>query len=338
MSDIERKTSIGDVSIKSADKGQARVRFANPDGKTADHDREIIDPNAIRESHVVTSPFGHRSVTEGAIPAGKATVHSDGTADIQFFLDTQIGRETFATVKALGPIVQYSFGFKVREEGKLTDAMRSAGVRRYLKRLDVWEVSPVVRGAALVSGTLDIKCDGCGGKACACDSSKGPSRKELAAIVAKVKRTLADGAELLARTAPRTVSPEEADARLKHARYMLGMVRETQIDRERHAAAVKCAAWVAQCWGVRPAEVKWYSPDAIPATVKDGGGFFHPKVPGVIWVRSDCYGEKLFRVLLHEQSHAARHARGLDNSEAEVDRDVAALTRRYYSEVLHHGG
>lgn len=180
MTALEHKTSLA-VTIKSADKGEARVRFSTPDGMTPDKDQDVTGPVAFTEgAQVVVSPFGHRSVWDGAIPAGRATIHRDGTADLNFFLDTPTGHETFSTVKGLGSIVQYSYGFHIREEGELTPAMRAAGARRYLKRLDVIELSPVVEGAGLNTGTLALKACGCGaGSTCGCTKAQ-PSRVKLA--------------------------------------------------------------------------------------------------------------------------------------------------------------
>jgi hypothetical protein len=91
---IARKTTTTGVTIKSADQGVALIRFSTPDGVTPDKEGDVTGPNAFTEgAQCVVSPFGHRSITDGAIPAGRATIHRNGTADLEFFLDTEVGRK-----------------------------------------------------------------------------------------------------------------------------------------------------------------------------------------------------------------------------------------------------
>jgi hypothetical protein len=330
---IERKTSVT-ATIKSAEKGEARVRFATPDGKTPDRDRDVTAPTAFTEgAEVVVSPFGHRSVSDGVLPAGRAVVHEDGTGDVRFFLDTMAGRETFRTIKSLGQIVEYSYAYLVVEVGDLTPAMRAAGAQRYLKRVRILELSPVVMGAGIGTGTLDVKSCGCGaGSRCGC-GTKQPSRAEREAVVAEARRILAEGAKLASSAAPPQLSPGQLHDRLTHAQWVLNCTPEVQVDRERHAAASKAAAWAAAQWGARAPRVKWFNRRDVPDA--DTRGFFDRREPGVIWLRSDLFSWNLLPTIMHEASHAARYARGLPQDEAEVQLDATHLVRRYVAEVVH---
>lgn len=97
------------------------------------------------------------------IPLGKARVYEEGDqalAELHLNLDIPAGRDWHAALKFdLGhasdhPVVEWSYGFQV-----LDSAMETrAGERvRVLKRLQVFEVSPVVRGAGNGTGTLAMK-------------------------------------------------------------------------------------------------------------------------------------------------------------------------------------
>lgn len=154
--EMERKQSTS-VTLKSG-QGLAQVWFAQPDGRTIDGDRDITLPGAWPDGAVVAvSPWGHRSVTHGEIPAGRAVMWADGTADLKLFMETQAGRDTFVAMNELRDEVEMSYGFIVLELGELTAEMRQRGARRVLKKLDVLECSPVLRGAAASSGVLSIK-------------------------------------------------------------------------------------------------------------------------------------------------------------------------------------
>ncbi len=96
-----------------------------------------------------------------AMPLGKARVYEDGDwamAELHLNLDTQAGRDWHAALKfdlAKGASVQeYSYGFDVVDadfQQRGTDRVR------LLKRLDVHEVSPVLKGAGVGTGTITIK-------------------------------------------------------------------------------------------------------------------------------------------------------------------------------------
>jgi len=330
---LERKTSLA-FTIKAADAGEAIVRFSTPDGATPDRDREITGPDAFTEGvQVVVSPFGHRSISDGAIPAGRATIHRNGTADLTFFLDTPTGQETFATLKALGKIAQYSYGFHIRELGDLTPAMRAAGAVRYLKRLDVVELSPVVEGAGLGTGTLAIKSCGCGsGSTCGCSPAR-PSRAEREALVAESRRLLAWGAKLLA------PSPEQLTARIRagveavQQKYGYWPPAEARVDPELHREAVEYTAWAASRLGIHPPRVKWFGTDAAEAA--HSRGMFYGADHDAIWVRADRRGWTLLKTCCHETLHAARQAHGLPQDERAVLLETEHLLHVYAKEAVY---
>ena len=95
------------------------------------------------------------------MPLGKVRIYEEGgavLAEMWFNLETQAGSEWHKTlsfdVENGNPVQEWSFGytlpdFDFRQEGSKRI--------RVLKRVDVYEVSPVLRGAGLRTRTLDVK-------------------------------------------------------------------------------------------------------------------------------------------------------------------------------------
>lgn len=145
------------VEVKDEAKGIVQARFATLGVK--DHDGDVIEKGAFGEQDVRVSSFGHAS-WRGALPVGSGTIQekkNEAVADMQFFMDTEIGREHFGVVKGLGPLGEWSFGFDVEEAAVPDEDQRQSGVRRVLKKLKVIEVSPVLQGAGVNTATLATK-------------------------------------------------------------------------------------------------------------------------------------------------------------------------------------
>lgn len=73
---------------------------------------------------------------------------------MQFNLDTQRGRETFANVKFFGAEQEWSIGYKVPRGGSRTDQRKGI---RYIDTLDLFEFSPVLFGAMPLAGSVGVK-------------------------------------------------------------------------------------------------------------------------------------------------------------------------------------
>lgn len=158
---LARKTIQGGLQWKAladgAPEGAFTATFATLG--VVDRDGDLTIPGAFREGQEVRiTQWAHNW---GALPAGRGVIHADATrawVDGQFFLDTEHGQQTYLTVKNLGELQEWSYGFDIKEwsigefEGQQV---------RFLRSLDVFEVSPVLLGAGLDTGTDDIK----GGKA-----------------------------------------------------------------------------------------------------------------------------------------------------------------------------
>lgn len=146
-------------AVKNADQGLVEAVFATFGVK--DHDGDWTLPGAFKVGAMVAlSPFGHNSVIRGLPPVGKGVIRVDGDkviCDGQFNLKMESGRETFEAVKDMGELQEWSYAYNVLATGEVTEDMRQKGVRRVLKTLDAFEVSPVLRGAGVDTQTLDVK-------------------------------------------------------------------------------------------------------------------------------------------------------------------------------------
>lgn len=122
-----------------------------------DHDGDTYAPGAFGDQEVKVLA-GHS--WEG-IPLGKGRVFERGdeaVAEFKLNLDTTAGLEWHKALKfdlANGkPLQEWSYGFQVLDS---MDEMRDGKAIRVLKSLEVFEVSPVVKGAGVDTGTVAIK-------------------------------------------------------------------------------------------------------------------------------------------------------------------------------------
>jgi hypothetical protein len=81
-------------------------------------------------------------------------VRDEAIFDGQFFMDTTQGRDTFATIKAMGDMQEWSYGYDAVEYkfGEHGDQRV-----RFLEKVKVHEVSPVLIGAGVNTRTLVAK-------------------------------------------------------------------------------------------------------------------------------------------------------------------------------------
>lgn len=151
---MDRKTILGPVTFKAeGDEGQFRAVFSTLN--VVDHDGDVTLPGAFADGEKVRiSYWGHRW---GDLPVGRGEIHADekeAWVDGKFFLDTEGGRETYNTVKGLGELQEWSYGFDVLERA---DGELEGEPVQFLKRVKVHEVSPVMLGAGVGTRTTAIK-------------------------------------------------------------------------------------------------------------------------------------------------------------------------------------
>jgi HK97 family phage prohead protease len=151
---MEIKRYRGLMELKQgAQEGEFKVAFATLG--VIDADQDVTLPGAFTDGEkVLISAWGHNW---NQLPVGRGEIREDGSKAIsegRFFMDTQGGREHHATVKNTAELQQWSYGFNVLESAP---GQFDGQEVRFLKKLEVIEVSPVMRGAGVDTQTLDIK-------------------------------------------------------------------------------------------------------------------------------------------------------------------------------------
>lgn len=151
----EQKTFKGRLVLKADEgdeKGTFKAVFATMD--VVDLDGDVTLPGAFGKQTVLVEPWNHNYQE---LPVGRGVISEDdhdAVLDGKFFLDTVSGAEHYQVVKALADIQEWSYTFTITEAefGKFEG--RDV---RFLKKLDVWGVGPVTRGAGIDTRVTDIK-------------------------------------------------------------------------------------------------------------------------------------------------------------------------------------
>lgn len=118
-----------------------------------DYDGDIVEPTAFKTGQEVAIVWSH----DWSEPVGKGSITVTATEAIfngSFFMDTQAGQEAYKTVKAMGDLQEWSWGFHTT---KSTWEQREEQMIRHLVETEVYEVSPVLKGAGIGTRTLAIK-------------------------------------------------------------------------------------------------------------------------------------------------------------------------------------
>ena len=144
--------------VKDLDAGIVTAVFST--FGVVDLDGDIVEPGAIKPGPVRVSAYGHGSWgRDGAalLPVGRGTINTDNEkawAEMQFFMDTTHGRDTFNTIKGMGELQEWSYS--LRNIKAVYEEINGRTVRR-IKSVDVHEVSPVLMGASIGTGTVSVK-------------------------------------------------------------------------------------------------------------------------------------------------------------------------------------
>ena len=154
------------MSIKAeGDAGEFTATFSTMN--VIDLDGDVTLPGAFTDGEAVRIAYwGHRWHD---LPVGKGVIHSDDEkawVEGAFFLDTEAGSETYKTVKNLGELQEWSYGFDILKEA--FGEFEGQDVR-FLEGLKVHEVSPVFLGAGIGTETTSIK----GAKGAGDDAGEG---------------------------------------------------------------------------------------------------------------------------------------------------------------------
>lgn len=148
------------VELKDAneDTGQVTAVFSTLD--VEDKHGDVTLKGAFEDgADVLISAYQHESWM-GSLPVGKGSISETGTEAVfngKFWLDTQAGADHFRVVKHAGPSMEWSYGYDVVKASFGEHADRPV---RFLEKLKVHEVSPVLIGAGVNTRTLATKAAG----------------------------------------------------------------------------------------------------------------------------------------------------------------------------------
>ncbi|SDZ55234.1 phage prohead protease, HK97 family [Saccharopolyspora shandongensis] len=148
------------VEVKDADEDRGEVTAVFSTFNVKDSDQDVTLPGAFEDgAPALISAYGHTSWS-GLLPVGKGTITSTKTEAVftgRFFMDTTHGADTFRTVKHTGELQEWSYGYDPVE---FSYGDHDGERVRFLKRLRVHEVSPVMLGAGVGTRTLAAKSAG----------------------------------------------------------------------------------------------------------------------------------------------------------------------------------
>lgn len=147
--------------LLSFDEAEGKVKAVFSVFNEIDSDGDVVLPKSIR------SGYGNKGVVmcwahDWKQIIGKGQIKQDENQAVfegEFNMNTTAGKEAYETVKAMGDIQQWSFGFEVNdsEKGMFKKDGGDEVEVRYLKDVKVWEVSPVLVGANQNTHTLAVK-------------------------------------------------------------------------------------------------------------------------------------------------------------------------------------
>lgn len=149
----QRKTFVPVEFKLDGEQGQfvARIAVFNQ----IDKDGDVTLPGAFTAgAPVKIAAWGHNW---GELAVGKGVIETDDEAARvrgQFFLNTQSGQETYKTVKALADLQEWSYGYEPTE---VSYGEFEGQEVRFLRKLRVFEASPVLVGAGNDTGTEQLK-------------------------------------------------------------------------------------------------------------------------------------------------------------------------------------
>lgn len=133
------------------DDGALEAVFSTFD--VVDRDGDIVERGAIPDGQPVPMVWSHnwdRMIGKGVT----SVTDSQAVFKGQLFLDTDAGMDAYKTIKSMGDLMQYSWGFRVLDADF---AERDDRPVRVIKRIELFEVSPVLVGAGMGTQTLSIK-------------------------------------------------------------------------------------------------------------------------------------------------------------------------------------
>lgn len=139
------------LRAETGEQGKVQAVFSTFD--VVDSDGDVVRQSAFRNGQEIPMVWSH----DWNRPIGKGRVKTDATRavfDGQFFMDTQDGKEAFRTVKAMGDLQEWSWGFRILDSEYGEQDGKNV---QFINKAEVFEVSPVLVGANRQTATLGIK-------------------------------------------------------------------------------------------------------------------------------------------------------------------------------------
>lgn len=148
-----RTKSITTPAEFKAEDGEGSLSAVFSTFGMVDSDGDVLTPEAFTDGQSAPMVWSH----DWSRPIGKGVVKVEPERAIfrgKLFLDTTDGLDAFRTIKAMGDLQEYSWGFRIldAEPGE-----RDGMPVRYITKAELFEVSPVLIGANRETYTLAIK-------------------------------------------------------------------------------------------------------------------------------------------------------------------------------------
>jgi HK97 family phage prohead protease len=139
------------VDLKADEQGHIEAVFST--FGVVDSDGDILVREAFTDGQAVPLVWSH----DWSMPIGKGTIRTDekrAIFDGQFFTDTSAGLDAYRTVKAMGELQEFSWGFRILDA---EPGQKDGQPIRTITKAEVFEVSPVLVGANRETYTLALK-------------------------------------------------------------------------------------------------------------------------------------------------------------------------------------
>ena len=142
---MEKKSFETELELKETPMRLVNLKAVFSWFDVIDKHGDVTLPGAFEEgAKVKIASWGHAWEN---LPVGRGEVHQDeekAWVDGKFFLDTEAGLETYKTVKNLGELQEWSYGFETIDS---SEDKKDGRTVRVLKKLKTFEVSPVFIGS-----------------------------------------------------------------------------------------------------------------------------------------------------------------------------------------------
>lgn len=158
MKTYTKSLANNDVTFEfSEDAPEGSVKAVISRFGIVDRDGDVVEKSAFTDGqHVKMASWGHEW---NRLPIGRGTIKVTNDQAIfegKFFTSTAHGRDAYETVKELGELQEWSWGFTIPAGGSRKGAKDGRPVR-FITGANIYEVCPVLVGANQETSTLAIK-------------------------------------------------------------------------------------------------------------------------------------------------------------------------------------